>query len=82
MAPRTTLEVERPAKSSKGAKRTGNGAGSAADRERIFDAFRRWGYLEASLDPLGFLGVQPGDRVALLMMNSVEFVESFFDFIE
>jgi len=26
-----------------------------AEREHIFDAFRRWGYLEADLDPLGFL---------------------------
>src|SRR5579864_4149224 len=25
------------------------------DRERVFDAFRQWGYLEADLDPLGFL---------------------------
>ncbi len=25
------------------------------DRERVLDAFRRWGYLEADLDPLGFL---------------------------
>src|ERR1051325_2337337 len=25
------------------------------DRERLFDAFRQWGYLEADLDPLGFL---------------------------
>src|SRR4051812_29769888 len=25
------------------------------ERERIFDLFRRWGYLEADLDPLGFL---------------------------
>ena len=24
------------------------------ERERIFDAFRRWGHLEADLDPLGF----------------------------
>ena len=39
------------------------GAASAAgvleapnpERERVFDAFRRWGYLEADLDPLGFL---------------------------
>jgi 2-oxoglutarate dehydrogenase E1 component len=29
------------------------------ERERIFDAFRRWGYLEADLDPLGFLRPQP-----------------------
>ncbi|HMJ24023.1 MAG TPA: 2-oxoglutarate dehydrogenase E1 component [Terriglobales bacterium] len=25
------------------------------DRERVFDPFRLWGYLEADLDPLGFL---------------------------
>jgi 2-oxoglutarate dehydrogenase E1 component len=25
------------------------------ERERVFNAFRRWGYLEADLDPLGFL---------------------------
>ncbi len=24
------------------------------ERERVFEAFRRWGYLEADLDPLGF----------------------------
>jgi 2-oxoglutarate dehydrogenase E1 component len=57
MAHRTTLEEERPARPVKTAKRpvselpaktTGN-----EDRERIFDAFRRWGYLEATLDPLG-----------------------------
>jgi 2-oxoglutarate dehydrogenase E1 component len=27
---------------------------AVAERERVFDAFRRWGYLEANLDPLGF----------------------------
>ncbi|HXZ41946.1 MAG TPA: 2-oxoglutarate dehydrogenase E1 component [Terriglobales bacterium] len=26
----------------------------STQRERVFDAFRRWGYLEADLDPLGF----------------------------
>ena len=39
------------------------GAASAAgvleapnpERDRVFDAFRQWGYLEADLDPLGFL---------------------------
>jgi len=30
-------------------------ARSANERERIFDVFRQWGYLEADLDPLGFL---------------------------
>src|SRR5260221_733163 len=28
-------------------------------RERVFDAFRQWGYLEADLDPLGFLQPVP-----------------------
>ena len=39
----------------KGAKRGNDGSSASAERERVFDAFRRWGYLEASLDPLGFL---------------------------
>jgi 2-oxoglutarate dehydrogenase E1 component len=29
--------------------------GSNPDRERIFAAYRQWGYLEGDLDPLGFL---------------------------
>jgi 2-oxoglutarate dehydrogenase E1 component len=28
---------------------------SNPERERVFEAFREWGYLEADLDPLGFL---------------------------
>jgi len=32
---------------------------SNPERERVFDAFRRWGYLEADLDPLGFLQPEP-----------------------
>ena len=46
-----TLAPEKPAKSTKKTL-AANGAGQA-ERERIFDAFRRWGYLEANLDPLG-----------------------------
>src|SRR6202158_4007811 len=57
MAHRTTLEEERPAKTPKAPKKPAAGglAKAAGDeaRERIFDAFRRWGYLEATLDPLG-----------------------------
>ncbi len=30
-------------------------AAPETERERVFEAFRRWGYLEADLDPLGFL---------------------------
>jgi 2-oxoglutarate dehydrogenase E1 component len=51
MAHRTTLEAERAAKPAKSQKK----AAGSAERERIFDAFRRWGYLQADLDPLGFL---------------------------
>jgi len=29
------------------------------ERERVFEAFRRWGYLEADLDPLGFFRPLP-----------------------
>src|SRR5438270_6116793 len=45
--------------------KTGNGAGSALmevpniERERVFDLYRQWGYLEADLDPLGFLQPTP-----------------------
>ena len=30
-----------------------------SERDRVFDLFRHWGYLEADLDPLGFLRSQP-----------------------
>jgi 2-oxoglutarate dehydrogenase E1 component len=56
MAHRTTLEAERPTKAPKATKTapsTKNGAGE--ERERVFDAFRRWGYYQATLDPLGIL---------------------------
>src|SRR2546425_9401101 len=67
MAHRTTLEEEHPAKAPRAAKTPGAlGTARVAgneDRERVFDAFRRWGYLEATLDPLGFL--QPQKRPEL-----------------
>src|SRR4029077_19760538 len=56
MAHRTTLEAERPAKSTKALKKS---SGRNEERECIFDAFRRWGYNEANLDPLGFFGPFP-----------------------
>ncbi|PYT52686.1 MAG: hypothetical protein DMG43_11055, partial [Acidobacteria bacterium] len=62
MAHRTTLEEEHLAKTSNAAKKPGApGTARVAgneDRERVFDAFRRWGHLEATLDPLGFLEPQ------------------------
>ena len=55
MANRTTLEEEQIPKTPKAAKKpvTAAKTGAAEERERVFDAFRRWGYLEATLDPLG-----------------------------
>src|SRR5258708_18968643 len=57
MAHRTTLEEDHPARTPKAAKKSAaaNSAKTASngERERVFDAFRRWGYLEATLDPLG-----------------------------
>jgi 2-oxoglutarate dehydrogenase E1 component len=32
---------------------------ATSERDLVFDAFRRWGYLQADLDPLGFLKPQP-----------------------
>src|ERR1700691_3311957 len=34
---------------------TSSNNGATPERDRIFNAFRQWGYLEADLDPLGFL---------------------------
>jgi 2-oxoglutarate dehydrogenase E1 component len=50
MADRTIMALERPAKSAKGLKKS---SASNEQRERVFDVFRRWGYYEATLDPLG-----------------------------
>src|SRR6266480_5863159 len=35
------------------------------ERERVFGAFRHWGYLEADLDPLGFLAPVPHPELLL-----------------
>jgi 2-oxoglutarate dehydrogenase E1 component len=52
MANRTTLVPDKAAKPSrKSASPNGN---SHAERERIFALFRRWGFYESTLDPLGF----------------------------
>src|SRR5258708_7289327 len=57
MAHRTTLEEERPAKTPKAIKKPAAGSIAKAagneEREGVFDDFRRWGYLEATLDPFG-----------------------------
>src|ERR1700736_1458813 len=58
MANRTILEEEHAAKPSKSVKKTANGGGKnggLAERERVFELFRRWGFYESNLDPLGFL---------------------------
>ncbi|HKE35379.1 MAG TPA: hypothetical protein VKB66_09240, partial [Candidatus Acidoferrum sp.] len=54
MAHRTTLTQEQPEKAPKAVKTSSTGPSEDLQaRERTFDAFRRWGYLEANLDPLG-----------------------------
>jgi 2-oxoglutarate dehydrogenase E1 component len=63
MGQRTILEAEKPAKVAKSRKKSsaektaGAGVGPAVAqdqlREHIFEAFRRWGYYQATLDPLG-----------------------------
>jgi 2-oxoglutarate dehydrogenase E1 component len=35
------------------------------EKEQVFDLFRRWGYLEADLDPLGFLKPEPHPELDL-----------------
>jgi 2-oxoglutarate dehydrogenase E1 component len=76
MAHRTTLEEERPAKTPKPAKKpiaaVADKAPSSSERERIFDAYRRWGYLEATLDPLGLLEPLKQPDLAGLTGESVE----------
>src|SRR5437899_1996127 len=52
MANRTTVVPDKTAKASrKAASSNGN---AHAERERIFALFRRWGFYESTLDPLGF----------------------------
>jgi 2-oxoglutarate dehydrogenase E1 component len=50
MADRTAAALERQPKPAKGSKKV---SANNEQRERVFDAFRRWGYYEATLDPLG-----------------------------
>jgi 2-oxoglutarate dehydrogenase E1 component len=56
MAQRTTLEEDQFAKKTKASARPTSAVRSDSalqtERERVFEAFRRWGYLEATLDPL------------------------------
>jgi 2-oxoglutarate dehydrogenase E1 component len=52
MVNRTTLVPDKSAKASR--KSTSSNGNSHAERERIFALFRRWGFYESTLDPLGF----------------------------
>src|SRR5438876_2591231 len=49
-----TLIVERPANFTKSTTNKPSANGSQ-NRERVFEVFRRWGYFQADLDPLGLL---------------------------
>jgi 2-oxoglutarate dehydrogenase E1 component len=75
MAQKSTLEVERPAKAPKSPKKTAPGVtknGGNADRERIFELFRRWGFYEATLDPLGFFKPEPHPELNVTGETAVE----------
>jgi len=50
MADRSIMALDRPAKPARGSKKV---AANNEQRERVFDVFRRWGYYQATLDPLG-----------------------------
>src|SRR6201992_1341301 len=52
MANRTTLVAQRPPKTAKAPKKPVSNPLERLERERIFDLFRRYGYLQADLDPL------------------------------
>src|SRR5271165_6848054 len=39
--------------------------GSNPERERVFNAYRQWGYLEGDLDPLGFLPPRPAPELRI-----------------
>src|SRR2546428_2533489 len=58
MARRSTAEAAAPTRDDR------PGVAHRDDRERIFDAFRRWGYYGANLDPLGFFAPQPHPDLA------------------
>jgi len=62
MADRTIMALEGPAKPAKGSKKVA----ANEQRERVFDVFRRWGYYQATLDPLG---VFPPQKLADLELT-------------
>src|SRR5882762_99359 len=47
-------------------------ASPTEDRERVFDVFRRWGYLQANLDPLGQLKPEPQAELDLTGEHAAE----------
>src|SRR5689334_4714100 len=47
------------------ARTTARPATDNQERERVFDIFRQWGYLEAELNPLGLLPPQPNPNLRI-----------------
>ena len=59
MGTKTVQETKLP-RTSDPASQSGTSGGTNAGREVVFDIFRRWGFLQASLDPLGqYLAPEP-----------------------
>jgi 2-oxoglutarate dehydrogenase E1 component len=60
MATQTHTKLSAAPKTSKTPTNSASSASNGSSREATFDIFRRWGYLQASLDPLGqFLPPEP-----------------------
>jgi 2-oxoglutarate dehydrogenase E1 component len=60
MATQTHTKPSAASKTTKTPANTAPGTSNSSSREATFDIFRRWGYLQASLDPLGqFLPPEP-----------------------
>ncbi|HXX00012.1 MAG TPA: 2-oxoglutarate dehydrogenase E1 component [Candidatus Acidoferrales bacterium] len=53
------MPVSKTSKSATTAVMESSNNGSNPERERVFSAYRQWGYLEGDLDPLGFLRPRP-----------------------
>ncbi|MGH9792327.1 MAG: thiamine pyrophosphate-dependent enzyme, partial [Candidatus Acidiferrales bacterium] len=53
-------------------------ATAARDRAQVFELFRRWGYLEASLDPLGLFQPQPHPELTVLEGDDAEEARGYY----
>ncbi|MGH9861634.1 MAG: 2-oxoglutarate dehydrogenase E1 component, partial [Candidatus Acidiferrales bacterium] len=50
----------------------------ARDRAQVFELFRRWGYLEANLDPLGLFQPQPHPELTVLEGDDADQARGYY----